>query len=80
MRAHIQKWGNSLALRIPRTYAREANMHQGSTVNLTLSRGKLIMTPVSQASYKLKDLLSQVKKSNLHKEQHFGKHQGKEIW
>ena len=80
MRAHIQKWGNSLALRIPQTYAREANVHQGSTVNLTLKRGKLIMSPVPQSSYKLKNLLSKITKSNLHQEQPFGKPQGKEIW
>ena len=80
MRAHIQKWGNSLALKIPRTYAREVNVRQGSTIDLTLNRGKLIVTPVSQPSYKLKNLLAKVTRRNLPKEQNFGKPQGKETW
>ena len=80
MRAHIQKWGNSLALRIPRTYAREVNVHQGSTIELSLNRGKLIVTPVLQPSYKLKNLLAKVTRRNLPPEQDFGKPQGKETW
>ena len=80
MRTHIHKWGNSLALRIPQTYAREANVRQGSAIDLSLRGGKLVLTPVAHSSYSLKSLLSKITKGNLHKEQGFGKAQGKEKW
>ncbi len=46
MRAHIRKWGNSLALRIPKAFAADANFGEGTPVELTLVDGRLIAAPV----------------------------------
>ena len=80
MRVQIQKWGNSLALRIPKTYAQEARVHKGSSVDIALKDGKFILTPLTKPVYSLKKLLSGINKRNIHKEYDFGKPQGIETW
>ncbi len=80
MKAQIQKWGNSLALRIPRSFANESNIEQGSIVNLAVVEGKLIVEPVSGTKYTLAQLLEGVSRKNIHREIDTGDSVGKEIW
>jgi len=79
MRARIQKWGNSLALRIPRSFAIETDLAQDSLVDLSLQDGKLVVSPV-MPTYTLKQLLEGVTDENLHAEQEMGPAVGKEAW
>jgi len=80
MRIQIQKWGNSLALRIPRSFARESRIEQGSEVELSLIEGKMVIAPTAPAAYKLGDLLAGVTARNLHGEVDTGPAAGKEAW
>lgn len=80
MRVKVQKWGNSIALRIPKAFALETSLKCGSTVELSLDNGKLIIEPVSPQEYSLENLLSAVKETNIHKEYSDGKPLGKELW
>jgi antitoxin MazE len=80
MRVQIHKWGNSLALRIPKLFASESHIDQGSTVDLTLIEGKLIITPIANKEYTLDELLAGVTKQNLHQEISTGQPVGKEAW
>lgn len=80
MRVQIQKWGNSLALRIPKPFAEEAEVREGTVVNLSLAEGKLVAVPDVKGRYTLKQLLSKVTKDNLHKEASFGSAVGREAW
>lgn len=80
MRVQIQKWGNSLALRIPKSFATESQIDQGSTVDLAVVEGKLIVTPITEQNYSLDELLAGVTKENLHQEVTTGKAVGKEGW
>lgn len=80
MRVHIQKWGNSLALRIPKPFAEEARVKQGSVVELKLQDGKLVAIPVRPAEFTLTKLLAQVRPGNLHAEEDFGDPVGREVW
>ena len=75
----VQKWGNSLAFRIPRTFAQEADISQGTTVDLGIQKGRLVITPVRMV-ISLKDLLAKVSQSNIHREENFGTKQGLENW
>lgn len=79
MTLQVQKWGNSLALRIPKQVAKEAHLKEGSEVNVTQELGKIILNPV-ESEVKLSELLEKVTSENLHDEQDFGVPQGKEIW
>jgi len=80
MRVQIQKWGNSLALRIPKPFAEEAEVREGTSVDLSLVEGKLVVVPDVKGRYTLKQLLSKVTKANLHKEVSLGGAVGREGW
>jgi len=51
MKTRIQKWGNSLALRIPRPFAEESNLHEDSPVDITLRNGKLVVVPLQEQEF-----------------------------
>lgn len=80
MLVKVQKWGNSIALRIPKSFAAEISLKSGSQVDLSLHEGKLIIEPIAPDEYTLKDLLSEVKETNIHNEYSYGKPSGKELW
>ena len=80
MQTTIQKWGNSLALRIPKTFARDAQLEHDSLVDIRLVEGQIIVTPVETANWTLDELLARVNKTNLHQEVDTGSALGNEIW
>lgn len=80
MKTQIKKWGNSLALRIPKTFAKETNIKNGSYVNLSLVGGNLVAKPLEEKEYSLKQLLSKITKDNIHREFDTGNAVGNEIW
>ena len=80
MKVRLQKWGNSLALRIPKSFAIESKVEQGSIVEVSLEEGKIVVTPVTEPEFTLEDLLAKVNKRNLHEEVDTGMSVGKEIW
>jgi antitoxin MazE len=80
MRARVQKWGNSLAVRIPSAFAREAALAKDSDVDLALENGRLIITPVRQQRYVLEEMLDRITPENIHEEVDFGPPMGREEW
>jgi antitoxin MazE len=80
MRTKVQKWGNSLALRIPKTFASEAGIKNDSPVEMSLVKGKLVVAPVTQEIFTLKKLLAKVTAKNLHSEINAGQAVGDEAW
>jgi antitoxin MazE len=80
MKVQIQTWGNSLALRIPKSFATKSKISKGSTVDISIEQGKIVVTPVTEEEFTLEDLLSKVTKRNLHREVGTGKAVGKEVW
>jgi len=80
MRTQIQKWGNSLAIRIPKAYAADLGIEQNSAVEVSLEDGSLIIRPADRVAYRLDDLLDSVTRENLHKEEDYGPPVGGEAW
>ena len=80
MQIKIQKWGNSLALRIPKSFALNVNIKQNELVDLSIDKGKIIITPIAQKECSLEELLEGVSENNLHSEFDTGAPAGKEIW
>jgi antitoxin MazE len=78
MTAKVQKWGNSLALRLPKALADELRLKQGCAVELRGVDGKLIVEPQRAPQYRLEDLLGKVSKRNLHAEIRTGRPVGRE--
>jgi len=80
MKTKVQKWGNSLALRIPKSFASEVGIKNDSQVEMSLVSGKLVVTPMNKKKFNLKKLLAQVTKDNLHCEIDTGVAMGNEAW
>lgn len=80
MRTHIQKWGNSLAVRIPGAFAKEANLEANAAVNIEVVDGQIVITPAEKPVFELDDLLAQVTDENRHDEMDSGGPVGNEVW
>lgn len=80
MQTRIQRWGNSLGLRIPKSFAEEAGVEAGSTVNLSIENGDLVVKPIRRHRYRLSELLEGVTSSNIHREVETGRQVGRETW
>lgn len=80
MKTRVQKWGNSLALRIPKSFANETGLERETSVDVSIVEGKLIITPITRPKLTLKQLLAKVNKDNLHREVDTGTARGNEMW
>jgi antitoxin MazE len=80
MKTRVQKWGNSLALRIPKSFAAEAGLRENAPVELSLVEGKLVVQPVAARPPTLEELLRGVTDENLHGEWDTGPAVGREAW
>jgi antitoxin MazE len=77
MHTVVQKWGNSLGIRIPAVFTRELNLKSGSPVEILDDGGKLVIVPQKQT---LEDLLSLVTGDNIHSSIDSGEPMGNEEW
>jgi antitoxin MazE len=80
MRVQVQKWGNSLALRIPKPFAAEVQVEEGTVVDLSVVKGKLVATPATRKKTTLSQLLAKVSRANVHGEVETGPPVGREAW
>ncbi len=80
MKTRVQKWGNSLALRIPQSFAAEVRLTEGTAVELSLVEGKLLVQPIAPSPLSLDELLQGVTDENIHGEWDTGSAIGKEVW
>jgi len=78
MLATVSKWGNSLAIRIPRGIAEDAHLEEGATLDLRTEGGKIVAEPVAPPT--LDSLLAAVTPENLHHEQFDDRPRGVEAW
>ena len=79
MLTKIRMWGNSLGLRIPKSFAAEVGVEAGSAVDITVENGDLVVRP-ARRKHDLQELLAKVDSSNLHGEVSTGKPRGREVW
>jgi antitoxin MazE len=80
LKTRIQKWGNSLALRIPKSYAADVQLTQETLVDISVEGDALIVRPLLPSSPTLTKLLAGVTESNLHGETDYGPCVGREEW
>lgn len=80
MKTRVQKWGNSLAVRIPKVFAEEVGLADDAPVEIRLVKGGLLLEPASEWTPSLAELLDAVDESNLHGEVDTGLAQGREAW
>jgi len=80
MLTRVQKWGDSLAVRIPKPLATEVGLEQDTQVEVSLVDGKLVVAPVIEPALTLEMLLAQVTEQNVHGEVDTGPRMGSEVW
>lgn len=79
MKVQIQKWGNSLALRIPKSFAIESKVEQGTTVNVSVENGNIVVKPIRKSRYTLEKLVDGITDENRHSEIDWGHPVGREV-
>jgi len=75
----IQRWGNSLAVRIPKPFALQTDLSENSEVDISLEGDRIVVSPATK-EWKLDDLLAGITKRNAHKERSWGDRTGGEAW
>ena len=80
VQTRVQKWGNSLGVRIPRGLAEEVGIGAGTEVSLSAKDGELVVKPSVPARLSLDDLLAEVSEENLHTSIDTGSARGVEIF
>lgn len=79
MLSHMMKSGNSLAIRIPKSYAEDIGLENKSPVELHVRNGSIVLTPVKK-KYDLKEMVDMISEENLHRETDTGNVVGNESW
>lgn len=80
MQVRVQKWGNSLAVRIPRIFAAETSIEEGCSVEMSVADGELRLRPLRSPVYRLEDLLEGITPDNVPGEVDWGPTLGRETW
>ena len=76
----ILKWGNSLGLRIPKSFAKEAGVEEGSAVDISLDGDRIVIRPAKPPQYQISKLVSEIREDNIHEEISTGDVVGREVW
>jgi antitoxin MazE len=80
LKTRVQRWGNSLAVRIPKSFAEQAGLEASTPIDLSVVDGKLTIQPVSEHTFSLEELLAGVTEENRHAEVETGLAVGNEAW
>lgn len=78
MKTTAQKWGNSLAIRVPKRVAEEAGLREKDSVDIEVHEGTLVVRPHLRRVYRLEDLVKRITPHNVHDEIDFGGPAGRE--
>jgi antitoxin MazE len=78
MEAMVQKWGNSLGIRIPSPIVRELSLKNGSVVNINDNGNEITIKPVQKS--RLSEMLERINDQNIHQEITTTGPVGKEAW
>jgi antitoxin MazE len=75
----VQRWGNSLAIRIPKAFAQEAGLEENTEVEMGVRGGALLVRP-ARKDWRLDELVAGITSSNTHGETTWGPRTGREVW
>lgn len=81
MNIRFQKWGNSVAVRIPSAFLKDLNLKEGQFADLSIENGNIVLTPIAiTRRYALEELVAGITENNRHDGIDFGQPVGSEIW
>jgi antitoxin MazE len=80
MGSTVAKWGNSLAVRIPQSLAKEISVEEGTEIEISVVDGMILIKPTLRRHYTLDELVTGITPENLHSEVDWGVAMGNEFW
>lgn len=80
METKIQKWGNSLGVRLPKSVAVASSLKEGVRVKVSESEGRVTIEALPESEVSLDEMLSAITDTNKHTEINWGEAKGNEIW
>jgi antitoxin MazE len=81
MKTKAQKWGNSLAVRVPKGITEQAGVGVNDVLDIEVAKdGVICLRPRRRQKYRLNDLLKGMTKENMPSEIGFGRPVGREVW
>lgn len=80
METRIQKWGNSLGVRLPKDLINKTKLREGSCVKLVNKKNCILIESCAYEKPRLEELVRAIKPKNIHQENEWGNSYGKEAW
>lgn len=80
MKTTAQKWGNSLAIRVPKSVAVQVGLRAQDDLEIEVQDGNVVLKPHLRRVYRLEDLVKQITPKNIHDEIDTGTPVGRESW
>jgi antitoxin MazE len=82
MRRNVQRWGNSLAVRIPAAIAAECGLAAGTPIDVETEGTRVVLVPrlASSKKHDLRQLVARITPRNRPAPVNFGKRTGREFW
>lgn len=65
MKARIQKWGNSLAVRIPKAVCQQVKLEENTVIELTVDNESIVLSPVTER-LTLEEMVALITPKNKH--------------
>jgi antitoxin MazE len=79
VKVQVVKWGNSHAVRIPKTVLDQTRIREGDELEIRVEDGRIALEPAG-SRLTLRDLVARITPHNLHQELDWGKPRGREVW
>jgi antitoxin MazE len=80
MKTTAQKWGNSLAIRVPKSVATQVGLKAKDDLEIEVQEGNVVLKPHIRRVYRLEDLVKRITPKNVHREVNSGVPRGREVW
>ncbi|MDP2891119.1 MAG: AbrB/MazE/SpoVT family DNA-binding domain-containing protein [Bacteroidota bacterium] len=80
METKVKKWGNSLGVRIPKSFSTQAGITEGSSMEISIDGDKITIAPKHKNEYSIDELISLISEDNVHYEIKTDGPIGNEIW
>jgi len=78
--AQLTKWGNSLAVRIPKQTLEQAKLAEGDRVEMVVVEPGTISIKAPRRKPTLRQMVAQITPENMHAETDWGGPVGREAW
>jgi antitoxin MazE len=80
MKTQLAKWGNSMAVRIPKAIAEAARLRPGDHLEMAVEDSGTLRIRKKKGEPKLRQLVRAITPENQHAESDWGAPVGKELW